>query len=125
MTIRTLLAPVMVFGLAGAAIYYAPCLSGDCGEAAAVAEGEGDATPCDTPCPGKADKAKAQAAEPAPEALAAVEEEDPCPYSRGEEPCDGKKGADAPDASALAAAEPTPKAAPEQGASPEPKEPKS
>ena len=114
MTIRTLLTPVMVFGLAGAAIYYAPCLSGDCGEAATVADGEDEATPCDKPCPGKAKKAKT--AEPAPEALAAVEDEDPCPYARGEEPCDGKKGADAPDASALAAAEQAPEPAelPEQ-----------
>jgi hypothetical protein len=76
MTIRNLVTPVLVLGLSGAAIYYSPCLNGDCGQST-VAESEDAATPC------AGDKAKANT--PAPEALAAVEEdaaEEPCHYGK-------------------------------------------
>lgn len=91
MMLRKLVTPIAALGLTGAAFYYSPCLTGDCGEEA-VADAAGD-----EPCDGHAG------------ALAAGEDEDPCPYAAGDkpcdEPCDGKnEGANAPDPSALAAA---------------------
>ena len=83
MMLTKLAVPVVALGLTGAAVYYSPCLRGDCGEAA-VADAEEDATPC----AGKDG------------ALAGVQDDKPC-----DQPCDGKKpAADAPDPSALAAA---------------------
>jgi hypothetical protein len=93
MMLRKLVTPIAALGLTGAAVYYSPCLTGDCGEEAAVADAD------DTPCDGHADKG----------ALAAGGDEEPCPYAAGDKPCDQpcdgkKKAADSPDPSALAAA---------------------
>ncbi len=108
MTIRNLVIPVLALGLGATAMYFSPCLSGDC-DRAAVAESDDAKTPCSK---GERDE------DAAPEALAAVEEEpchgaakaeqeeDPCPFAKGDEPCDGKKKAgDEVDPSALAAVE--------------------
>lgn len=110
MTPRNIIVPVLVLGLAGVGLYAAPCLLGPCEDEASVAASDEADAPCDTPCepPCDGDKAKAHAAgedEPcafaekakAEAALAAVEEEEPCPHALGKQQGEAQLAAQAKD----------------------------
>ena len=129
MSVPKLLIPaVAALGLAGAAVYFVPCMMGPCdGAPAAVADYEDEAdTPCEVPCEPPCEDDKA---------LAAAEDEEPCPMMAAMKhepaladanddepcPCPGKAKAEA-DETQLAANAPTEAApAPTPEAAAEPK----